>query len=158
NGTTPIAEANIGNPGTTWKVIGAADFNGDNHDDILLQNTVTGNLMVDLMNGTSVASSVAVTVGDPSWHAVSVGEFNGQAVIPWQNPSGSAGVWLMNGTTPLAEMGLSNPGAGWQLISVDHFTPDGKPDLLFQNSSNSALMLWEINGTSVAAQVNLQNP
>jgi hypothetical protein len=158
NGTTAIAEVGLGNPGTGWKVIGAADFNGDTRDDILLQNTVTGNLMVDLMNGTSVTSSVSIAVGDPSWHAVSVGEFNGQAMIAWQHNSGTAGVWLMNGTTPLTEMGLSNPGLGWQLISVDHFTPDGRPDLLLQNNANSALMLWEMNGASVAAMVNLQNP
>src|SRR5262249_2066668 len=99
-----------------------------------------------------------ITVGDPSWHAVSTGEFNGQPVIAWQNNSGSAGIWLMNGITPAAEMGLSNPGPGWQLISVDHFTPDGKPDLLFQNNTKSALMLWEMNGASVTTQVNLQNP
>jgi hypothetical protein len=43
-------------------------------------------------------------------------------------------------------------------LSIDHFTPKGQPDLLFQNSNNNALMLWETNGTSVAAQVNLQNP
>jgi hypothetical protein len=33
-------------------LIGAADFNGDGHDDILLQDKNTGNLMIDLMNGT----------------------------------------------------------------------------------------------------------
>src|SRR5262249_15180439 len=69
NGTTPIAEAGIGNPGPNWKVVGAADFNADGRDDILLQNTTTGNLMIDLMNGTSITSSVSITVGDPSWHA-----------------------------------------------------------------------------------------
>jgi hypothetical protein len=39
---------------------------------------------------------------------------------------------------------------------VDHFTPNGQPDLLFQNTSG-AMMLWEMNGTSLAAQVNLPN-
>jgi hypothetical protein len=100
---------------------------------------------------------VSITVGDPSWHAVSTGEFNGQAEIAWQNSNGQLGIWLMNGTTPTAEVGLSNPGAGWQLISIDHFTPNGQADLLLQNT-NGAMMLWEMNGTSVATQLNLPNP
>ncbi|HWX83247.1 MAG TPA: FG-GAP-like repeat-containing protein, partial [Xanthobacteraceae bacterium] len=111
NGTTPIAEAGIGNPGPNWKVVGAADFNADGRDDILLQNTATGNLMIDLMNGTSITSTVSIAVGDASWHAVSVGEFNGQAEIAWQNSNGTPGLWLMNGTTPAAAVGLPNPGA-----------------------------------------------
>jgi hypothetical protein len=157
NGTTPIAEAGIGNPGANWKVVGTADYSGDGNDDILLQDANTGNLKIDLMNGTSIASSVSITVGDPSWHAVSTGEFNGQAEIAWQNNNGTVGIWLMNGTTPVAESALSNPGAGWQLLSIDHFTPNGQADLLFQNT-NGAMMLWEMNGTSVANMVNLPNP
>ncbi|MBV8753491.1 MAG: VCBS repeat-containing protein, partial [Hyphomicrobiales bacterium] len=71
NGTTPIAETGLGNPGSNWKVVGAADYNGDGNDDILLQNSTNGNLQIDLMNGTSIASTVSLAVGDPSWHAVS---------------------------------------------------------------------------------------
>ena len=117
-------------------------------------NADTGNLMIDFMNGTSISSTQTITVGDPSWHAVSTGEFNGQAEIAWQNTNGAVGIWLMNGTTPVAQAGLANPGAGWQLISIDHFTTNGQADLLFQNNNNNAMMLWEINGTSVAATLN----
>jgi hypothetical protein len=148
NGTTPTLEVGLTNPGANWKVIGAADFNGDSRDDILLQNTATGNLMIDLMNGASVASTVSITVGDPSWHAVSVGVFNDQAAIAWQNNNGTPGIWLMNGTAPVTETGLTNPGAGWQLLSVDHFTTNGQPDLLFQNT-NGQLALWTTTGNTI---------
>ena len=158
NGTTPIAEVGLTNPGPTWKVVGAADFNGDGRDDILLQNSTNGNLMVDLMNAPSITSSVSISVGDPSWHAISTGVFNGVTEIAWQNTNGAAGLWLMNGTTPAAETGLPNPGTGWKLVSMDHFTPNGQADLLFQNSTNDAMQLWETNGTSLVAQVNLPNP
>ena len=157
NGTTPIAEAAVGNPGPSWKVVGTADFDRDGRDDILLQNTVTGNLMIDLMNGTTVQSSVSIAVGDPSWHAISSGVFNGVAEIAWQNSSGTPGIWLMNGTTPSAEAALANPGAGWHLVAMDHFTPGGNADLLFQSTSGP-LMLWQMNGTSVASMVNPPNP
>jgi hypothetical protein len=102
NGTTPTAEVGIGNPGSNWRVVGAADFSGDGNDDILLQDRNTGNLMIDVMNGTTISSTKTITVGDPSWHAVSTGTFNGQAEIAWQNNNGTVGLWLMNGTTPVA--------------------------------------------------------
>jgi hypothetical protein len=109
------------------------------------------------MNGTTIQSSVTITVGDPSWHAIGTGVFNGVTEIASQNNNGAPGIWLMNGTTPSAEVALSNPGAGWQLVAMDHFTPDGKAGLLFQNTGGP-MMLWEMNGTSVAAMVNLQTP
>jgi len=113
--------------------------------------------MIDLMNGTSIMSTVSITVGDPSWHAVSAGEFNGQAEIVWQNSNGTPGLWLMNGTTPVAEAALPNPGAAWLVVSVDHFTPNGQADLLFQNA-NGAMGLWRMDGTTAVAAVNLPNP
>src|SRR5262249_22587174 len=124
---------------------------------IWLQVATTGNLMIDLMNGTTISSSKTIIVGDPSWHAISTGEFNGQAEIAWQNNNGTPGIWLMNGTTPVAQSGLQNPGAGWLLISVDHFTPNGHADLLFQNA-NGQMGLWELNGTTIVAESNLPNP
>src|SRR5262249_38634320 len=90
-------------------------------------------------------------------HAISTGEFNGQAEIAFQNSNGTPGIWLMNGTTPAAQAALQNPGAGWLLISVDHFTPNGHADLLFQNTTG-AMGLWELNGTTIVAESNLPNP
>ena len=157
NGITPIAEAGLGNPGANWKVVGAADYTADGRDDVLLQNTATGDLRIEFMKGTTVTGAVSITVGDPSWHAVSTGEFNGQAEIAWQNTNGTPAIWLMNGTAPVAEVALPNPGPAWQVLSVDHFTPDGQASLLFQNT-NGQMGLWEMNGTNIVAETGLPNP
>ena len=109
------------------------------------------------MKGTTVTGAVSITVGDPSWHAVSTGEFNGQAEIAWQNTNGTPAIWLMNGTAPVAEAALPNPGPAWQVLSVDHFTPDGQASLLFQNT-NGQMGLWEMNGTNIVAETGLPNP
>src|SRR5262249_45956619 len=135
NGTTPVAEVGFAGPGANWNVGGTADFNNDSRDDILLQNTSTGNLTIDFMNGTSVTSSSAITVGDPSWHVVATGRENGEAAIIWQNTNGQAGIWLMNGATPVAEAGLLNAGTGWQIIGTGDFNHDGNSDLLFYNAA-----------------------
>jgi hypothetical protein len=122
--------------GTTW-----SDYGAINHTDKSIAWPTDGS-----------AALTATVLG-----AVSIGEFNGQAEIAWQNNDGTPGIWLMNGTTPVAEAALSNPGAGRQLVSIDHFTSNGQADLLFQNASG-AMTLWELNGTSVAAQLTLPNP
>jgi hypothetical protein len=104
------------------------------------------------MNGTSVTSSSAVTVGDPSWHVVGTGQENGEAAIIWQNTSGQAGIWLMNGATPVAEAGLLNAGTGWQIIGTGDFNNDGNSDLLFYNAAANQSAIWLMNGTHIHAE------
>jgi hypothetical protein len=152
NGTTPTAELGFAGPGANWKVVGTADLTNNGRDDILLQNTSTGNLTIDFMNGTSVTSSSAVTVGDPSWHVVGTGQENGEAAIIWQNTSGQAGIWLMNGATPVAEAGLLNAGTGWQIIGTGDFNNDGNSDLLFYNAAANQSAIWLMNGTHIQAE------
>jgi hypothetical protein len=157
NGTTPTLEAGLPNPGSGWKAIGTADYNADGDDDILLQNTTTGDLMIDLMNGTSIASSVSIANGAPSWHAVSTGVFNGTPEIAWQNSDGTPAIWLFNGTSPVVEVGLPNPGSAWKVVSLDHFTADGQASLLFQDT-NQQVGLWAMNGASIVATTGLPYP
>ena len=53
NGLKVIASPVIGNPGTSWHVIGSGDFNGDGYSDILWQNT-NGAVAIWEMNGAKV--------------------------------------------------------------------------------------------------------
>jgi hypothetical protein len=69
NGTALSTSAFAGpNPGTSWHVKGAGDFDGDGKSDILWQND-DGQAAVWLMNGTSVGSN-ALAGGNPGagWH------------------------------------------------------------------------------------------
>ena len=72
NGFTRVSSANIGtNPGTSWHVKGAEDFNGDGKADILWQDD-SGQAMVWLMNGTTVlATSLVGANPGSSWHVTS---------------------------------------------------------------------------------------
>jgi FG-GAP-like repeat len=156
NGVTPTAEVGFASPGPNWNVVGTADFNNDGRDDILLQNSTTGDLTIDFMNGTSVASSSTITVGNPGWHAVATGRENGKAAIFWQNTDGTAGIWLLNGATPVAEAGLPNPGGDWQIISTADFNNDGNSDLLFHSNSVAQSAIWLMNGTQVKSEAQPQ--
>ena len=60
----------------------------------------------------------------------------------------------------ILESGFTKPGfidSGWLNRALVSLTPDGRADLLFQNTSGP-MMLCEMNGTSIAAQVDLPNP
>ena len=92
---------------TNWKIVGVADFNRDGHPDILWQHQATGGLSAWLMNGTSLAHTLAVVtpnvVSDTNWKIVGVADFNndGHPDILWQHQAtGGLSVWLMDGGKP----------------------------------------------------------
>jgi lipopolysaccharide export system protein LptA len=150
---------------TTISITGQAvknDFNGDRKADILFQNSVGplhDGILLDFMNGTTVASQATLTGPGLTWSVVGSGDFNGdgKADILFQNFDGTPLIWTMNGATITSTTTLSNPGIAWEAIGTGDFNGDGKADILFQNS-NGTPMIWEMNGTSVIASATLSNP
>jgi FG-GAP repeat len=69
NGATPFNESVIsGNPGPSWRIIGAGDYNGDGKSDIVWQND-SGQAAIWLINGTTPVSEVLAGGNPgPSWH------------------------------------------------------------------------------------------
>jgi hypothetical protein len=52
----------------TWLIKGVGEFDGDGKADILWQNSVSGQLYVSLMNGTTLVSSGSPgTISDLTW-------------------------------------------------------------------------------------------
>ena len=69
NGTTPISQVALPNPGPSWHIIGAEDVNGDNRADIVFQNS-DGTPAIWEMNGTIVTNQAALTNPSSSWHLI----------------------------------------------------------------------------------------
>jgi hypothetical protein len=99
NGATISSSANFTSqgkavtPDSTWSIAGIGDFNGSSTSDILWRQGSTGSLAMWLMNGSTIASSAAVTYQgsavkpDSTWNIVEVGDFNGSnnaSDILWQ--------------------------------------------------------------------------
>jgi hypothetical protein len=108
-----------------WKIVGAADFDGDGSRDLVWHHQSDGRISVWFMNGTSVMSWWLMNpsqVADLTWRIRGVGDLNndGHPDLLWQNTwDGRISVWLMNGLN-LIEGRLLNPSAvpdtNWHVV------------------------------------------
>ena len=159
NGTSVTGTYTVTNPGgPSWQVVADGDFNGDGNDDFVVQNS-NGAPQIWLMNGTTIASTVALPIPPSSWHIIATGDFNGDGHpdILWQNTNGQPSIWEMNGTSIISAVGLATPPASWRVIGTGDFNGDGNSDILWQNSDGTPA-IWEMNGTSVISAVALTAP
>ena len=143
------------NPGPAWQAIGTGDFTGDGFsDDILWQNTSSGQVSIWEMNGNSLAGGGPVSPNPgPSWKAIGTGDFNkdGSSDILFQNTtSGQVSIWEMDGTKLIGGGPVSpNPGPSWHAIGTGDFNHDGFSDILFQNTTSGQLSIWEMKGNTL---------
>ena len=153
-------------PGASWQVRCTGDFDGDGRSDILWQDPTTGAVSVWKM-GSDGLSKTEGSIGAPSgpgpqWQVKGTGDFDGDGVsdILWQNAkTGAVYVWQMTddglGIKAQGSVGGSvGPGVQWQVKGTGDFDGDGRSDILWQNSSTSAVYVWQIdsNGLGIKAQ------
>jgi hypothetical protein len=106
---------------TNWKIVGAADFNGDDHVDLLWQHRTQGHVAIWVMNGTSMVSGhILNQVTDNGWQIRGVGDLNvdGHPDVLWQHTNGTVAVWFTNGLGFVGGTAL-NPStvtAGWTMM------------------------------------------
>jgi len=115
NGTTPVAEAGLGNPGAGWQLISVDHFTPNGQADLLFQNT-SGAMMLWEMNGTSVATTLNLPNPGAGWQSE-----NGHPITP-------TGIGTAN-TNAATALNTSDPGTGSPHLSM--------PDLSVSGGSSS---------------------
>jgi hypothetical protein len=148
-----------------WKIVGVADFNNDSKPDILWRNSSTGENYIWYMNGAAVAGSGSMpAVLDQDWKIVGIIDLDddGRPDIVWRNAStGEDCVWYMNGTNVTGGAAFDQVAdIHWLLFDVGDivsqpggadFNNDGKPDILWRNTSSGENYIWYMNGAAVTA-------
>ena len=125
------------------------DFNFDADTDITWTNSATGEKLMWLMNGGTIAGGGSLLT-DPNWTITHYGDFNGDAKtdLVWHNfATGETVIWLMDGRMILSGASLLTSTV-WNVIKVGDFNGDGNSDLLWRNSVTGELAVWLMNGTT----------
>lgn len=143
------------------------DFDGDGKSDVLWRNNTTGQMIIWLMNGTSMRWSMngisplpmasPGLVADLDWQIHSVADFNGdhKSDILWVNTvTGQVYIWLMNGLEATA---IADPATvsdlNWRIQGLADFNSDGKADFLWRHNLTGDLCMWLMDGTNISTQV-----
>jgi len=143
------------NPGPAWKAVGIGDFtDGGFSDDILWQNTSSGQVSIWEMSGNTLIGGGPVSPNPgPAWKVIGTGDFNDDhhSDLLFQNTSsGQVSIWEMNGNALIGGGPVSpNPGPAWQAIGTGDFNHDGFSDILFQNASTGQVSIWEMHGNTL---------
>jgi FG-GAP-like repeat len=126
--------------------------------DIIWQNTITGQRVIWIMNGTTLAYGVSLPTEPTSWSIAGTGDFNrdGKSDIIWQNTiTGQRLIWIMNGTTTAYGVSLPTEPIDWSIAGTGDFNGDGNADIIWQNTSTGQRLIWIMNGTTIAYGVSL---
>jgi hypothetical protein len=137
-----------------WNICAVADFNGDGHPDLCLQNTTSNKVAIWYLNGLNVTGSAYVSITPGSgWKVAAAADFNGDGKpdLVLQNvPLAKAAIWHLNNATYMSGAYVSiNMPSGWSIVGAADFNKDGKTDLVLQNNSTYKIAFWYMTDTTV---------
>jgi hypothetical protein len=111
------AVANSLNLGSSWRVAGTPDLNGDGSADILWRNGANGALSAWFMSGASRTGGGNITPSvSESWKVIGTSDYDGDGRddIMWRKgTNGDVYVWLMDGTSRTSSAFVVNVGGTW---------------------------------------------
>lgn len=145
-----------------WYVGGIGDFNKDGKNDLFWRNDALGVNGVWFMNGPVFTGSVGLieTLSNTNYKAQAIADFNndGNPDIFYREYSGGGNlIWLMNGTTRISTVVdfPALPDVNYQVRGTGDYNLDGRPDILFRNSTTGQNLVWFLNGISFAGTASL---
>lgn len=145
--------------GSTCPARVKGDLSQDGRPDLIWRNTLTNRHMIWTMNGNSLVSAQWVSPDPPAgFQVVASDDFNAdnRSDLVLANPTtGAVQLWMMNHNTRVGSA-LSLSGAlapPWKIAASGDWNGDGKPDLVWRNSSTQKLLIWTMNGTSKLGEI-----
>jgi hypothetical protein len=128
----------------------AYDFDGDGYSDILIRNTVTGELEFWQMHGSQVAAVIPLPTMGPRWIAAGTGDFDMDGITDtlWYDPDHRTGrIRLMGDFAGNGEFDF-RLRSGWVVEGAGDFDGDGRSEIATSNQS-SRVEIWGLEGELV---------
>ena len=158
NGTTAVTGNNsiiYTEPDTNWRIVAAADFNGNGKAELLWWNSSSGQVAIGQTNGTNASTANLIwTEPNTDWRIAGAGDLDddGKAEIVWHNKTtGQVYGMQTNGTSVTnGAMMYTEPNTNWEIVSVGNYNSDNKAELLWWNQQTGQVFLLPMNGLSVA--------
>nr|HMT20896.1 FG-GAP-like repeat-containing protein [Promineifilum sp.] len=137
NGTALSSGPGLGTVATDWRLIGAADFNGDGKSDLLWRNRTSGQVAVWFSSGVTVTGTVGLGTVGADWQIVGAADFDGDHVadILWRHDTGTLALWHGTGGTGQGRAVIGSVDMSWRIAGLGDFDGDGKSDILWRSTS-----------------------
>jgi FG-GAP-like repeat len=141
-----------------WRDTSFGDFDGNGKTDFFWRNTSTGQNVLWLMDGGTIAAGFALPTVTTDW-TYKLADFNGDGTsdLFWHNQSnGAAVVWQFSqgGISKGEFLGYVPPE--WEAYVAD-FNADRKTDLFWRNENTGDNVVWTFNGTTVTGAAYIGN-
>lgn len=158
-GSAPSGGGNIGNPGSSNRLVAVVDIDGDGRADLLFRGR-DGTIAAWQIDGTAITRGGTIGNPGPAYTLVGTGDFNGDGksdALFRNGLTGSYASWNLDGTAIVGGGTIGNPGAGYVFKAIGDFDGNGTSDLLFQNV-NGTYATWSLDDTAITGGGNLGNP
>ena len=175
NGTAPATIiGGDGNDTFTAKSTGNATLDGGLGNDVLYVSDSAANYFFSNNNdGSGILSKIGQTINfshfetvvftDPVTHVSTTNVLTaapqddlfglGRSATFWRAADGDVWIWNNHGLTVDAythSVGQVDPI--WSVVGIGDVAGDGKADVVFQNTTNGEIYLWNMNGGTIASQ------
>jgi hypothetical protein len=123
-------------------------------DGVTIEGQQSFTVTLSNVNAATLGASVAtVTVmDDDGGESDFSSPSNGTNDIAWRNETtGDTRAWEMNNTTFVSSANILQFGGNWRLAAVADFNQDGKADILYRNAVDFSMVVWYMNGATLAS-------
>jgi hypothetical protein len=142
-GVQALYGAAVAPPVTSHRV--AKDFNGDGQADLILEDTVTGQRAIWILNKGQYSNGYFLPSAPAQWHIAGAADFlgNGQTDLVWENlATGERGIWILNDGVYSYSIVLPSVPTQWQIVGAADFLGTGQAGLVWENTATGERGIW----------------
>jgi kumamolisin len=137
---------------------GAKDFNGDGYDDLVWENSSTGERSIWFLKNGVLSSWISLPAIPVEWRIAGAGDFDGDGYVDlvWENSStGEHSIWFLKNGVLSSWINLPTLPVEWHVAGAGDFDGDGYADLVWENSSTGQHSVWFLKNGVLSSWISL---